>query len=559
MTAIQTIGGKLFHEMLISAANSLENNKQKINDLNVFPVPDGDTGTNMGLTIGAVHNMPKEESISDCASKAATAVLLSARGNSGAILALFFRGFAKATKGLEEMDSETVAKAFALGKEEAYKAVMNPAEGTILTVIRRCAEDAVELKDNYKNDLGGFFAKLLNTAEITLDQTPEMLPILKEAHVVDAGGCGFVTILRGMLAALVGKPVEAIEDTTAKKAAVTEKADFADFNTEDIKFQYCTECIVEKSKGFHGENKAHALYERIEEMGDSIVFVDAEEIIKLHIHTNHPGLVLELATMFGSFVTVKVENMKNQHSALTDVAPTPVAAPVEEKPEEPTIAPAEKKYGFVSVCMGDGIRDMFRDFNVDQIVFGGQTMNPSMQDILDAVNKTPAEIVFVLPNNKNIDMVATQAAEASTEKKVIVIHTKSVPEGISSLLVFDETATPEENEEAMSEALTHVKSLSVTHAVRDASIDGIAVRSGQTMGLVGGKIRSTGANNIEAIEKLLDLVKSAIYVTIFYGEDASEVEANQVREMIENAASDAEVVLAYGGQPLYDYIISVEE
>ena len=548
MTAIQTIGGKLFHEMLVSAANSLENNKQKINDLNVFPVPDGDTGTNMGLTIGAVHNMKVEDAISECASKAATAVLLSARGNSGAILALFFRGFAKATKGLEEMNADVLANAFVLGKEEAYKAVMNPAEGTILTVMRRCAEDAAEVKDQYTGNLSAFFERLLKTAEITLDQTPEMLPILKEAHVVDAGGCGFVTILRGMLAALVGKPVEAIGDN--KAAPVTEKADFADFNTEDIKFQYCTECIVEKSKCFYGENKAHALYERIEEMGDSIVFVDAEEIIKLHIHTNHPGLVLELATIFGSFVTVKIENMKNQHSALTDVAPA--------AEEENAIAPSEKQYGFVSVCMGDGIRDMFHDFNVDQVVFGGQTMNPSMQDILDAVNKTPAEIVFVLPNNKNIDMVANQAAEASTEKKVIVIHTKSVPEGIAALLVFDETATPEDNEAAMAEAITHVKSLSVTHAVRDACIDGIAVRSGQTMGLVGGKIRSVGANSMEAIEKLLDQMKEAVYITIFYGEDANETEANAVREMIENAATDAEVVLAYGGQPLYDYLISVE-
>jgi dihydroxyacetone kinase-like predicted kinase len=259
--------------------------------------------------------------------------------------------------------------------------------------------------------------------------------------------------------------------------------------------------------------------------------------------------------MFGSFVTVKIENMKNQHSALTDVAPTP-AAPAKE---EPAIAPAEKKYGFVSVCMGDGIRDMFHDFNVDQVVFGGQTMNPSMQDILDAVNKTPAEIVFVLPNNKNIDMVANQAAEASTEKKVIVIHTKSVPEGISAMLVFDETAEPEENEANMSEAITHVKSLSVTHAVRDANIDGIAIRSGQNMGMVGGKIRSVGANSAECIEKLLDYIKDAVYVTIFYGEDASEAEANQIRETIENAAAEAEVVLAYGGQPLYDYIISVEE
>ena len=552
MTSIQTINGKLFYEMLVSAANSLENNKQHINDLNVFPVPDGDTGTNMGLTIGAVLNIKPQETVSDCAAKAASAVLLSARGNSGAILALFFRGFAKAAQGCEEMDSEILAKAFMIGKEEAYKAVMKPAEGTILTVMRRCAEDALEYKDEYVGNISGFMSKLLETAEITLDKTPEMLPILKQACVVDAGGCGFVTILRGMLAAMVGNPVKSNEGKVPA-AQINEKADFADFNTGDIKFQYCTECIVEKYDCFFGENKAHVFYDRINELGDSIVFVDAEDIIKLHIHTNHPGLVLEIGTTFGSFVTVKIENMKNQHSALTEAAPA--AEPEEEKVE---IAAPEKKYGFVSVCMGDGIRDMFADFGVDQIVFGGQTMNPSMQDILDAVNKTPAEIVYVLPNNKNIDMVATQAAEASEEKKVVVIHTKSVPEGIASLLAFDETAEVDDNTYAMSEAIDHVKSLSVTHAVRDANIDGIAVRNGQSMGLVGGKIKSVGADNSECIEKLLPYMENASYITIFYGEDAPEYEADKICNMISEAAGDAEVVLARGGQPLYDYIISVE-
>ena len=552
MTSIQTINGKLFYEMLVSAANSLENNKQHINDLNVFPVPDGDTGTNMGLTIGAVLNIKPQETVSDCAAKAASAVLLSARGNSGAILALFFRGFAKATQGCDEMDSETLAKAFMIGKEEAYKAVMKPAEGTILTVMRRCAEDALEYKDEYVGNVSGFMAKLLETAEITLDKTPEMLPILKQACVVDAGGCGFVTILRGMLAAIVGNPVKSNEGKVPV-AQINEKADFADFNTGDIKFQYCTECIVEKYDCFFGENKAQIFYDRIKELGDSIVFVDAEDIIKLHIHTNHPGLVLELGTTFGCFVTVKIENMKNQHSALTEAAPA--AEPEEEKVE---IAAPEKKYGFVSVCMGDGIRDMFADFGVDQIVFGGQTMNPSMQDILDAVNKTPAEIVYVLPNNKNIDMVATQAAEASEAKKVVVIHTKSVPEGIASLLAFDETADVDDNTYAMSEAIGNVKSLSVTHAVRDANIDGIAVRNGQSMGLVGGKIKSVGADNSECIEKLLPYMENASYITIFYGEDAPEYEADKICNMITEAAGDAEVVLARGGQPLYDYIISVE-
>ena len=554
MTPIQTINGKLFYEMLVSAANSLENNKQQINDLNVFPVPDGDTGTNMGLTIGAVLNLKPQESVSDCASKAASAVLLSARGNSGAILALFFRGFAKATKGCDVIDSETLAKAFMIGKEEAYKAVMKPAEGTILTVMRRCAEDALEVKDNYVGNVSGFMAKLLNTAEVTLDQTPDMLPILREAGVVDAGGCGFVTILRGMLAAMVGNPVKSNEGKLPA-AELNEKADFADFNTGDIKFQYCTECIVEKYDCFFGENKAQIFYERIKELGDSIVFVDAEDIIKLHIHTNHPGLVLELGTTFGSFVTVKIENMKNQHSALTAAAPAATEEPEEEKVE---IAAPEKKYGFVSVCMGDGIRDMFSDFGVDNIVFGGQTMNPSMQDIFDAVNKTPSEVVYVLPNNKNIDMVATQVAEASEEKKVVVIHTKSVPEGIAALLAFDETAEVDDNTYAMSEAMTHVKSLSVTHAVRDANIDGIAVRNGQSMGLVGGKIKAVGSDNSECIKGLLSYVENATYITIFYGEDAPEYEADKICNMITEAAPDAEVVLARGGQPLYDYIISVE-
>ena len=554
MTPIQTINGKLFYEMLVSAANSLENNKQQINDLNVFPVPDGDTGTNMGLTIGAVLNLKPQESVSDCASKAASAVLLSARGNSGAILALFFRGFAKATKGCDVIDHDTLAKAFMIGKEEAYKAVMKPAEGTILTVMRRCAEDALEVKDNYVGNVSGFMAKLLNTAEVTLDQTPDMLPILREAGVVDAGGCGFVTILRGMLAAMVGNPVKSNEGKLPA-TELNEKADFADFNTGDIKFQYCTECIVEKYDCFFGENKAQIFYERIKELGDSIVFVDAEDIIKLHIHTNHPGLVLELGTTFGSFVTVKIENMKNQHSALTAAAPAATEEPEEEKVE---IAAPEKKYGFVSVCMGDGIRDMFSDFGVDNIVFGGQTMNPSMQDILDAVNKTPSEVVYVLPNNKNIDMVATQVAEASEEKKVVVIHTKSVPEGIAALLAFDETAEVDDNTYAMSEAMTHVKSLSVTHAVRDANIDGIAVRNGQSMGLVGGKIKAVGSDNSECIKGLLSYVENATYITIFYGEDAPEYEADKICNMITEAAPDAEVVLARGGQPLYDYIISVE-
>jgi len=316
MTAKVTVGGKTLYTMLVSAANTLENNQSEINDLNVFPVPDGDTGTNMSLTLGAVRDIePKNDDVSECATKAADAVLRSARGNSGAILALFFRGFSKSVKGKKDAGTEDIAKAFEDGKNEAYKAVMNPTEGTILTVIRKCAEEAGKVSKKCAKDISGFFSQMVKTAETTLEKTPEQLPVLKEAHVVDAGGRGFVMMLNGMLSALKGKPVKA-----AKKAAGTgAKANFTEFATEDIKFAYCTECIVEKSKEHLGEGTCSALYDYIRAIGDSAVFVDAEDIIKLHIHTNDPGLVLNQALLYGALATVKIENMKKQHSALAEI------------------------------------------------------------------------------------------------------------------------------------------------------------------------------------------------------------------------------------------------
>lgn len=556
MTAKVTVGGKTLYTMLVSAANTLENNKTEINDLNVFPVPDGDTGTNMSLTLGAVREIEpkKDESVSECATKAADAVLRSARGNSGAILALFFRGFSKSVKGKKDVDTEAIAKAFEDGKNEAYKAVMNPTEGTILTVIRKCAEEAKKAQKKFTSDVSGFFSQMVKTAEKTLEKTPEQLPVLKEAHVVDAGGKGFVMMLNGMLSALKGKPVKA--KATAKKTAGTgTKADFSEFNTADIKFSYCTECIIEKKESYRGEGTCTALYDYIRSIGDSAVFVDAEDIVKLHIHTNDPGMVLNQALVYGALATVKIENMKKQHSALAEIDESEVS---EQTKKEPSPAKPEKKYGFVAVCMGDGIRDTFRDFCVDEIVYGGQTMNPSMQDILDAVNRTPAENVFILPNNKNIDMVASEAASVVSDKHVIVLHTKSVPEGISALLAFDEDATPEANTDAMSEAFGKVKTISVTHAVRDATIGGVSVKSGQAMGLIGGKIRSVGESSEECVEKLLDVVKNATYVSVFYGEDVAEDAAENVQSLLTEAASGAEVISVRGGQPLYDYIISVE-
>lgn len=549
MTATMKVGGKTLYTMLVSAANTLENNKNQINDLNVFPVPDGDTGTNMSLTLSAVRD-PKiaDSSVSDCASKAADAVLRSARGNSGAILALFFRGFSKSVRGLDTADTEAISKAFEKGKDEAYKAVMNPTEGTILTVIRKCAEEAGKISRKCAKDVSAFFSQMLKTAEKTLAKTPEMLPVLKEAHVVDAGGCGFVMMLRGMLSALKGKPVESSVNTADVPASA--KADFAEFDTAAIKFGYCTECIIEKNDAFRGEGTCSALNELIQGIGDSAVFVDADDIIKLHIHTNNPGLVLEEAVRYGALATVKIENMRKQHSALAEIDESSIA--------ENAVAAPTKKYGFVAVCMGDGIRDTFRDFAVDSIVYGGQTMNPSMQDILDAINKTPAEVVFVLPNNKNIDMVASEAAAVATEKEVIVIHTRSVPEGIAALLAFDEDADSAANAGAMSEALTRVSTISITHAVRDASIDGIDVHEGQAMGLLDGKIRVVGESSEECVEKMLDLMKDAGYISVFWGENVEEDKAKSVEEKIASAACNADLLSVYGGQPLYDYIISVE-
>lgn len=544
MTAKVTVGGKTLYTMLVSAANTLENNKAEINNLNVFPVPDGDTGTNMSLTLGAVREIePKNESVSDCATQAADAVLRSARGNSGAILALFFRGFSKSIKGKRDADTEAIAQAFEDGKNEAYKAVMNPTEGTILTVIRRCAEEAKKAQKKFTSDISGFFSQMVKTAEKTLEKTPEQLPVLKEANVVDAGGKGFVMMLNGMLSALKGKPVKA--KSSPKESSSGKKADFSEFHTDDIRFGYCTECIIEKKEAYHGEGTCTALSDFIRSIGDSAVFVDAEDIVKLHIHTNDPGLVLTHALVYGSLATVKIENMKKQHSALAEMDEKPISKP-------------EKKYGFVAVCMGDGLRDTFRDFGVDEIVYGGQTMNPSMQELLDAVSRTPAENVFILPNNKNIDMVATEAAGVAVDKNVIVLHTKSVPEGISALLAFDEDASPEGNTDAMSEAIGKVKTLSVTHAVRDAAIGGISVKAGQAMGLLNGKIRTVGENSRECIEKLLDTVKDAAYVSVFYGEDVTEDAACDVQTLLADAAHGAEVLSVYGGQPLYDYIISIE-
>lgn len=552
-----TITGKLYRSMAMSGAALLAEKKEEINNLNVFPVPDGDTGINMSLTMSTVGNTTDDMGIGECAEKTAGLMLRSARGNSGAILSLFFRGIGKALKGVDEAGAFELVEAWKRGTKEAYRAVMKPTEGTILTVMRMSAEAAeAAYNDNTAISVDELFAIVLAGAEDALAKTPEMLPVLKQTGVVDAGGYGFVCVLQGMKAAIEGNPYissgVSVSESEAEEAEAKAAANFSDFNTDDIKFGYCTECIIDKNEKYLGEDTSGELYEFIKSIGDSAVFVDDESIIKLHIHTNDPGAVLTRAIEFGSIATVKIENMRIQHTNLSSGKKN------EEKVVEKKIA-IEKKYGFVSVCMGDGIRDMFLDVGVDNIITGGQTMNPSTQDIIDAVMKTPAEYVFVLPNNKNICMVAKQAADIVTERKVIVIPTETVPQGMAAMIAYNPDGEVEEITKEMNDAASMVTSMSVTFAVRDTQIDRFNITKGQFLGLVENKIACVTNDNFNCMKQLARGMTGASFVTIFYGENVTEEQANQVAEMITNKiGEECEIAVLYGGQPLYDYIVSVE-
>ena len=544
--------------MVLSGAAMLSDRQEEINNLNVFPVPDGDTGINMSLTMSTVDKADNGLPIGECADKVAGLMLRSARGNSGAILSLFFRGIGKALKGVAEAEPKELVEAFKRGTTEAYRAVMKPTEGTILTVMRVAGEGAEKAylanKSISVNDL---FGVLIDSAEVALAQTPDMLPVLKQTGVVDAGGAGFVCVLKGMKMALEGNAYVAQNAPVSEQSAPSEVAgaDFAGFNTEDIKFGYCTECIIDKNEKYLGEDTSGELYEFIKSIGDSAVFVDDESIIKLHIHTNDPGAVLTRAIEFGSLATVKIENMRNQHTALTGEA----AEPKDTKAGGKKKVAIEKKYGFVSVCMGAGISDMFRDVGVDNIITGGQTMNPSTQDIIDAVMKTPSEYVFVLPNNKNICMVARQASEIITERKVVVIPTETVPQGMSAMIAYNPDAEAADVEKEMNDAAKMVTSMSVTFAVRDTEIDRFKIRKGQFLGLVENKIACVSNDSSDCVKQLSRGMTGASYVTVFYGEGVNEGTANRVGEMISNkVGGGCEVAVLYGGQPLYDYIISIE-
>ena len=541
---MQTINGADFRRLIISAAASVEINKQGLNELNVFPVPDGDTGTNMSMTIqAAAADLRKLEapSLEKAASAAASAMLRGARGNSGVILSLLVRGISKKLKGCTECDGALWAAALQEGVDAAYKAVMKPAEGTILTVARLAAAKATEAAKNSK-DFEAVHMAAIEEAKVALANTVNQNPVLKKAGVVDAGGKGWLVILEAMLCALRGEDIVAPEGNDTQ---VKEQADFADFNTEDITFTYCTEFIISRENN----NDPEKLRDFLSSLGDSLVLVDDEEIIKVHVHTNDPGKALHEAIEYGSFVTVKIENMRLQHTEKV----------MSEADVAPKIAQPEKPIGVVSVCVGDGIAEVFRDLGVDGLVSGGQTMNPSTQDILEVVNTVPAETVYVLPNNKNIIMAAEQV-DALTPKNVIVLPSKTIPQGVTAMLSFNPEGTNEENVEAMTEAMTGVDTMQITYAARNSDFDGFEIQEGDYLALYGSALFGTDKDITVLLRGLAEKVRETgkEYVTIYYGADVTEEDAQSAAAVFAEVCSDADVNLLSGGQPVYYYLISAE-
>ena len=541
----QVINGADLRRMIISAAANIEIHKQPLNDLNVFPVPDGDTGTNMSMTINAAAGdlrKTEDPTLDQAAKVAASAMLRGARGNSGVILSLLFRGISKKLKGAEVCDGVLWAAALQEGVDAAYKAVMKPAEGTILTVARLAAAKAMEAaKEN--NHIEFVHEAAIAEAKVALANTVNQNPVLKKAGVVDAGGKGWLVALEAMLCSLQGEDVIVPEGMSA--ADVKESANFDDFDTEDITFTYCTEFIIQRENDLDPEK----LRDFLSSLGDSLVLVDDEEIIKVHVHTNDPGKALHEAMDYGSFVTVKIENMRLQHTEKV----------MSEQELAPKIADPEKPLGVVSVCAGEGLADVFMNLGVDQIISGGQTMNPSTQDILEAVNKVPAETVFVLPNNKNIIMAAEQV-NALTPKNVIVIPSKTVPQGVTAMLSFNPEGSIEENTEALTEALATVDTMQITYAARNSDFDGYDIHEGDYLALYGSALFGTSQDIKVLLRSLAEKVRdeSKEYVTIYYGADVKEKHAQKAADIFADICPDADVNLLSGGQPVYYYLISAE-
>ena len=547
-----TMDGAAYRRMLLSAAASIERNKEAINELNVFPVPDGDTGTNMSMTLNtAAQDLRRVENptLTKAADIAASAMLRGARGNSGVILSLLFRGFSKALKGLEETDGVGLASAINAGVEAAYKAVMKPAEGTILTVSRLSGAAAAEFAAE-NPDLDATLVRAIEAVKEVLAETVNQNPVLKKAGVVDAGGMGFVTILEGMLSSLRGQDIEPPAEGETKAGA-----DFAALTDEDITFTFDTVFIVRKTT----DKSIEPFRAYLSSIGDSLVIGEDDDAFKVHVHTDIPGAALTEAQKYGTLELAKIENMRTQYEDMAAGRKPQSTDDLEDPEEEPAVAAPEKKYGVVSVCAGAGLASVFQDLGVDNIIQGGQTMNPSTDDILKAINRTPAEIVYVLPNNKNIIMAAEQTIPLS-DKKVIVIPSKTVPQGITAMLNFDPEQDAEANTAAMTESLAGVTTMQITYAARDSDFDGREIHQGDYLGLYNGSLLDTTP---DLGQLLADMAKKTAesgceFINIFYGADIREEQAQDALKCFTEHCPGAEINLLSGGQPVYYFLISAE-
>lgn len=572
---INTLNGNTFAQMIISGANNLYNNKKTVDELNVFPVPDGDTGTNMSLTTAAMaaELMKKSDmTLTKAADMMSFAALRGARGNSGVILSQFFRGISKSLKGKKECNGAELALALKDGSDAAYKAVMKPTEGTILTVAREVAIGA-QLAANTEDDIVTVMEKAVERGNKALKKTTQMLPALRQANVVDAGGQGWMFVLEGALSYLKNGVViekDMAEEQTAAPAASAEVKSQKTIRTEDIKFKYCTEFIVEKkAKGLSVDDFRNAIAPK----GDCMLVIDDEEIVKVHIHTNHPGFVLEEAIKLGEMINLKIDNMKHQHKSIIEEnkndAPVKVQAAkkAEPKPKQKKAPKAKepveiKDFGFVAVCMGKGITTILKDLGVDKIIEGGQTMNPSTEDILKAVKRVKAKTVYVFPNNKNIIMAAQQAAELAEDKKVVVIESKSIPQCISAMMSFNAKRSADTNTKNMIKAIGKVSSAQLTYAVRDTEIDGMTIKKDDILGMIEGKITSVGKDIDDVLNNVVSEMvdEDTEFITVYYGKDVKKPQADRMLRALEAKYESDEIEVSFkkGGQPLYYYIVSVE-
>ncbi len=547
---ITSINGLLLKKMIIAGANKLNSEKQLVDSLNVFPVPDGDTGTNMSLTVlAAAREIEKCDSlnIGEVAKLAANGALRGARGNSGVITSQLFRGFYKGLEGKTEAGTKELAQAIANGVKTAYKAVMKPKEGTILTVARACGESASKYADKI-TDIEKFLEQIIEDGNAMLLQTTEMLPALKQANVVDAGGKGLIFILQGAY-----ENIHTEGDITVDEPLKTQAPDFSaitSVDNESITFGYCTEFFINVKNA--GDNVVTKLKAYLGTIGDSIVCVADDEIIKIHVHTDHPGLALEKALTIGSLSGLKIENMREQHTNIIDFGGNKKA---EVKNNEPA-----KELGFISVSVGSGLSDIFKNLGVDEIIEGGQTMNPSTEDILNAVEKINAKNIIVLPNNKNIILAAEQAAKLSKDKKIYVVPSKTIPEGITAMINYNIGEGVEENVSNMTDSLSYVKTAMVTYAVRETSIDDKKIEEGDILGMLGGNISVVSKDIMEGTKELIDnaIDEDSEMISIYYGSDVKEDDADELAQYIEEKYPDCEVEVQMGNQPLYYYIISVE-